>query len=53
MKRIKGALIILVMMICISLSACAQEQTINEIYNVSYTGTITITELEEAVEACL
>ncbi|MBP5407875.1 MAG: trypsin-like peptidase domain-containing protein [Bacilli bacterium] len=53
MKRIKGALIILVMMICISLSACAQEQTINEIYNVSYTGTITITELEEAVEAVI
>ncbi|MCR5422721.1 MAG: trypsin-like peptidase domain-containing protein [Bacilli bacterium] len=53
MKKIKGIVIILFVGMCAMLTACAQEQTINEIYNVSYTGTVTITELEEAVEAVI
>ena len=53
MKKIKGIVIILFVVMCAMLTACAQEQTINEIYNVSYTGTVTITELEEAVEAVI
>ena len=54
MKR-KGKILIflIVSIFTLFLTSCAEERTINEIYNVSYTGTITIDGLEDAIQAVI
>ena len=56
MKKRVHLFIIMILSLVLSLgmlTSCAEKQTINEIYNVSYTGTITITELEDAIQAVI
>ena len=53
MKKTKKIILIIILMFTLFLSACAQEKTINEIYNVSYTGTVSIDSLESAVQAVI
>ncbi len=52
-KRIKYFILIIASLFSFALVGCTSEKTINEIYNVSYTGTITIEGLEDAVQAVI
>lgn len=52
-KRIKYLILIIASLFSFALVGCSEEKTINEIYNVSYTGTITIEGLEDAIQAVI
>lgn len=52
MKR-RILVIILILLSILTLSACSEKKTVNEIYNVSYSGSISITELEDAIQAVI
>ena len=52
-KRIKYLILIIASLFSFALVGCAEEKTINEIYNVSYTGSITIEGLEDAIQAVI
>lgn len=56
MKRKIRLIILTLLSLLVSatmLIACSENKTVNEIYNVSYTGTISITELEDAIQAVI
>ena len=52
-KRIKYLILLIASIFSFALVGCSEEKTINEIYNVSYTGTITIEGLEDAIQAVI
>ncbi len=52
-KRIKYLILLIAAIFSFALVGCSEEKTINEIYNVSYTGTITIEGLEDAIQAVI